>query len=127
MAALEVTVKDWMAFLADETLDIEIEGLLLEDPLGQEYDYLDEDFTIYLESQSVLKIHDGVVYEGSESIDLKKYVKSWVDKAREVQAEKEKKPTLYILFDDENALKQVENVLSSMKVNFKLNIEIERG
>lgn len=127
MAALEVTVKDWMAFLADETLDIEIEGLLLEDPLGQEYDYLDEDFTIYLESQSILKIHDGVVYEGSESIDLKKYVKSWVDKAREVQAEKEKKPTLYILFDDENALKQVENVLSSMKVNFKLNIEIERG
>lgn len=127
MAALEVTVKDWMAFLADETLDIEIEGLLLEDPLGQEYDYLDEDFTIYLESQSILKIHDGVVYEGSENIDLKKYVKSWVDKAREVQAEKEKKPTLYILFDDENALKQVENVLSSMKVNFKLNIEIERG
>lgn len=127
MAALEVTVKDWMAFLADEALDIEIEGLLLEDPLGQEYDYLDEDFTIYLESQSILKIHDGVVYEGSESIDLKKYAKSWVDKAREVQAEKEKKPTLYILFDDENALKQVENVLSSMKVNFKLNIEIERG
>lgn len=127
MAALEVTVKDWMTFLADESLDIEIEGLLLEDTLGQEYDYLDEDFSVYLDSQSLLKIHDGVVHEGSESIDLKKYVKSWIDKRRELEQEKEKKPALYIIFEDEATLKQIESVLTSMKVNFKLNIEISRG
>lgn len=127
MAALEITVKDWMTFLADESLEIEIEGLLLEDPMGQEYDYLDEDFSVFLNSQSLLKIHDGVVYEGSESVDLKKYVKSWVDKQREVELEKEKKPNLYIIFEDEATLKQIESVLSSMKVNFKLNIEIGRG
>lgn len=130
MAALELTVSQWSAFLADESLDIEIEGVLVEDPLGQEFDYLDEDFSAYLADDSTLKLHDGVVLDHSVNVDpvcLKKFVKGWLDKRCQAVEEMSKKPTLYIVFDDEVSLKKVENVLNSLKVNLGVNMAIQPG
>ncbi|ARK07927.1 hypothetical protein phiA829_107 [Aeromonas phage phiA8-29] len=130
MAAFEISVKDWSDFLADETLDIEIEGPLLEDPLGQEIDYLDEDFYSYLSKDAVLKLHDGVVVDytnDQDTVCLKKYVKNWLDKRQEVVEEQAKKPNIYISFQDENTMKKVREFLSSLKNNFNITMEIQEG
>lgn len=130
MAAFEISVKDWSDFLADETLDIEIEGLLLEDPLGQEIDYLDEDFYSYLAKDAILKLHDGVVVDHTNDQDtvcLKKYVKIWLDKRQEVVEDQAKKPSIYIRFEDEITMKKVREFLSSMKNNFNITMEIQEG
>ena len=131
MAALEMTVSQWTAFLADESLDIEIEGVLVEDPLGQEFDYLDEDFSAYLADDSTLKLHDGVVIDhhtvNVDPVCLKKFVKGWADKRCQAVEEMSKKPALYIVFDDEVSLKKVENVLNSLKVNLGVSMTIQSG
>lgn len=130
MAAFEISVKDWSDFLADETLDIEIEGLLLEDPLGQEIDYLDEDFYSYLAKDAILKLHDGVVVDytnDQDTVCLKKYVKNWLDKRQEVVEDQAKKPSIYISFEDEITMKKVREFLSSLKNNFNITMEIQEG
>lgn len=130
MAAIEISVKDWSDFLADDSLDIEIEGLLLEDPLGQEIDYLDEDFYSYLAKDSILKLHDGVVVDyanGQETVCLKKYVTTWIKKRHEQAEEQAKKPTIYISFEDEASMKKVISLLTSLRDNFEVDMIIQEG
>lgn len=130
MAALELTVADWSNFLADSSLDIEIEDLVIEDPMGQEFDDLSEDFSAYLSGDSTLKLHDGTVVDHAvdhgEPLCLKKFFASWRAKFSENEEERSQKPCLYIVCEDEATLKKIESILTSLKGNFNVNIEIEK-
>lgn len=130
MAALELTVAQWSEFLGDDDLDVEIEDLVIEDSLGQEFDDLEEDFTSYLSADSILKVHDGIIVDHAvdhgEPLCLKKFIASWLAKRAETEVELSQKPSLYIVFEDEATLKKVESVITSLKGSFNINMEIEK-